>query len=34
MQILTLLDEQLEGNEKKNLESELIGIVNQLAKMK
>ena len=34
MQILTLLDEQLEGNEKKSLESELIGIVNQLAKMK
>jgi hypothetical protein len=34
MQILTLLEEQSENVEKKELEKELIEIVNQLARMK
>ena len=34
MQILTLLESQNDVNEKKELERELINIVNQLARMK
>ena len=34
MQILTLLEEKSENVEKKELEKELIEIVNQLARMK